>query len=109
MRKTQISSALKLYTCTARKGIQMGITSSLTWSLLKDWNSAGNHQFLDVESTKGMELCLELPAPGLVICRQNGIPPGINGSWPWIQTGKIKSLPIGTNTRKINSKGSLPQ
>jgi hypothetical protein len=33
---------------------------------------------------------------------------GITSSWTWIQTGKIKNLPIGNNSRNINSIGSLP-
>jgi hypothetical protein len=33
---------------------------------------------------------------------------GITSSWTWIQTGKIKNLPISNNSRIINSKGSLP-
>jgi hypothetical protein len=60
------------------------------------------------------------------IHRMNGIPPGITdfwmrnppeewnsaeitGSWTWIQTGKIKNLPIGNNSWNINSKGSVPR
>jgi hypothetical protein len=57
----------------------------------KEWNSAGNK-----------------PAPESGIHPENGILLGITGSWPWIQTSKIKNLPIGNHSRNINSKGSLP-
>jgi hypothetical protein len=34
---------------------------------------------------------------------------GITSSWTWIQTGKIKNLPISNNSRIINSKLYLKQ
>jgi hypothetical protein len=60
------------------------------------------------------------------IHRMNGIPKGITDFWTrnppeewnsagnigsktWIQTGKIKNLPIRNNATTINSKGSLPR
>jgi hypothetical protein len=64
IRKTQISSAQKLYTCTVKNGY-----------------SAGNYQLLDKESTGRMEFCWELPAPKRGIHRKNGILSGITGFW----------------------------
>jgi hypothetical protein len=86
-----------------------GITSSRTRNPLEEWNSAGNYQLLDEEFTGRMELCRELPAPEQGIHQKSGIPLGITFSWSWIQTRKIKNLPIGNNSRNINSKGSLPR
>jgi hypothetical protein len=73
----------------------------------KEWNFARNYRLLDEEYTRRMEFWLELLAPGQGIYQKNGIPLGITGSWTWIQTGKIKNLPNGDNSRNINSKGSL--
>jgi hypothetical protein len=92
----------------------------------KEWNSAGNYRLLDEKSSGRNEFCQELPAPGRGIHQKNEIlagitiswtrnPPeewnsaGITGSRTWIQTGKIKNLLIGNNSRNINSKGSLPR
>jgi hypothetical protein len=69
IRKTQISSAQKLYTSSVKNGY-----------------SAGNYQLLNKESTGRMEFCRELPAPGQGIYRKNGILPGITSFWtrnPW--------------------------
>jgi hypothetical protein len=86
IRKIQIFFAQKLYTCTVRKGY-----------------SPRNYQLLDKESTRRIEFCRKLPAHGRGIHRKNGIPPGITDSWSWVQTGKIKNLPIGNNSRNRNS------
>jgi hypothetical protein len=111
----QISFSQKLYTCTVKKGYSAGITSFWTRNPPKEWNSAGNHQILNVE----------IHRMKLYNCTVNGYsaritgfwtrnPPeewnsaGITSSWTWIQTGKIKNLPNSNNSRIINSKGSLP-
>jgi hypothetical protein len=75
IRKRQISFTQKLYTCTVRNEILPGITGSWTRNPPEEWNSAGNYRLLDKESTKRMEFCWELPAPGRGICQKNGILP----------------------------------
>jgi hypothetical protein len=100
------------------------ITTSKTRNPPEEWNFAENYRFPIEESFRGIEFLMELPDFGRGIHRENGIPPGITGSWlrnlqmvwnsagitsSWtqIQTGKIKTLPNSDYTKVSNSKESL--